>query len=107
MKRRTVTAEDTADETEALRKEAEPAHAERALWCAVIERAVRDARGQVETTRTTRAEREMNRADAKAWLRSDSIEVGSVRWILGVTNVGTTQREILLSINRPSTALCG
>lgn len=87
-----------ADESEALRRSVpeNDAQAERALWFAVIEQAVQDARGG--TTAVKDGTRLLNQAEARVWLKSKLRCVGSLLWILDVTGIDTTQAAILKAI---------
>lgn len=83
---------DLADESEAWCSPADQAADERRLWLAVIDRAVRDARGDIESFQRHRHAR--LRSWALEWLRSRSQAVGSLRWIIQVTNLQTTAAAI-------------
>lgn len=52
----------------------------RDLWCAVVERAVRDARGDVVRSGSPESDA-LIVAQARAWMLSDAVGVGSLNWI--------------------------
>ena len=81
-----------ADESDAWRTVEDHSYDERRLWMAVIDRAVRDARGDIESFQRHRHAR--IRWAAIAWLRDKSIEVGSLRWIIQSTGLPTTAEAI-------------
>ena len=78
---------DTAEPDVVLLKSADLSVNEMALWYAVLKLAVSDAKGRIETNYRYR---EQIKADAIAWIKSDSGEVGSLRWILGHTRINAT-----------------
>lgn len=78
----------------------EPNVPERALWCAVLEQAVADARGLRETTQP-HSDTWQNQADARAWFKSKSIAVGSFRWVLAQLGIVQSASKIR------NAAMCG
>jgi len=72
--------------------------AETRLWLAVLEQAWTDATQPCEDSEQLRR-RDLNRAEARAWVRSKENGPGSLKWILQMTGIETTatrlQRRIL------------
>lgn len=91
---------DLADDHEAWRKAVpdKDATAERALWCAVLEQAVRDARGGLAGD--SKGTRRANQLGAIEWLKSNRTSIGSLRWIIDQTGLPTTQQVICDAVTK-------
>lgn len=63
----------------AVIEESRPIFPERALWVAVLDRAVRDFSGI--DAKFSQVRKAVLRHDAEAWFRSDSNASGSFRWV--------------------------
>jgi hypothetical protein len=91
----TMLVDDMADPNDATPARTDIYEPERQLWCAVIERAVNDAKGSLGAVDRP-CHREQIRGDALSWLRSESREPGALRWIvhnLGIRiSVGAVRR---------------
>jgi hypothetical protein len=89
---------DLADESAALRVESAGGERERALWLSVLERAVKDARGETEVHSGSKERIAACvykiRREALHWLHSNKRTIGSLRWIIDVTGLRTTPEAI-------------
>ena len=99
MKKGSTVELEFADPEDAIPKQPDPCAAEKRLWYSVLEMAFKDATGELmrggfHEQRSTAKDRD----EARLWFASKETGPGSLAWILQMTGLPTTVKELRLRV---------